>query len=141
MVTIRDVSAAAVSPTTVSRVVNGRDVAWCARLCDTLEQLDIFTSSASHRPTSPVTLAGNILMHEAETMAGVMMAQAVNFGAPVIAGSVGSTADMRTLQHLSGPIERAIINARVYDYAVGSRGGIPASPTADSRSCHGGGLA
>jgi len=63
--------------------------------------------------TSPVTLAANVLMHVAETIAGVMMAQAVNPGAPVIAGSVGSTADMRTLQHLSGPIERGIVNAGV----------------------------
>jgi len=63
--------------------------------------------------TSPVTLAANILMHVAETLAGVMMVQAVSPGAPVIAGSVGSTTDMRTVQHLSGPIERAIINAGV----------------------------
>jgi trimethylamine--corrinoid protein Co-methyltransferase len=63
--------------------------------------------------TSPVTPAANILMHVAETIAGVMMVQAVNPGAPAIAGSVGSTADMRTLQHLSGPIERGIVNAGV----------------------------
>ena len=63
--------------------------------------------------TSPVTLAGNVLMHVTETMAGVMMLQAVVPGAPVICGSVGSTADMRTLQHLSGPIERAMVNAGV----------------------------
>ncbi len=63
--------------------------------------------------TSPVTMAGNVLMHVTETIAGVMMVQAVKPGAPAICGSVGSIADMRTIQHLSGPIERAMVNAGV----------------------------
>ncbi len=61
--------------------------------------------------TSPVTLASNVLMHTAETLAGVCLTQVVNKGTPVICGSVGSTADMRTMGHLSGCIERAMINA------------------------------
>jgi trimethylamine:corrinoid methyltransferase-like protein len=61
--------------------------------------------------TSPVTLAANVVMHTAETLAGVVLTQAVNRGTPVICGSVGSVADMRTLAHLSGAIERAMIHA------------------------------
>jgi trimethylamine--corrinoid protein Co-methyltransferase len=61
--------------------------------------------------TSPVTLAANVVMHTAETLAGVVLTQAVNKGTPVICGSVGSVADMRTLAHLSGAIERAMIHA------------------------------
>jgi len=61
--------------------------------------------------TSPVTLAANIVMHTAETLAGVVLTQAVRKGTPVICGSVGSVADMRTLAHLGGPIERAMIHA------------------------------
>lgn len=61
--------------------------------------------------TSPVTLAANIVMHTAETLAGVLLTQVVNRGAPVICGSVGSIADMRTLGHLSGAIERNMIHA------------------------------
>jgi trimethylamine---corrinoid protein Co-methyltransferase len=61
--------------------------------------------------TSPVTLAANVVMHTAETLAGVVLTQAVNQGTPVICGSVGSIADMRTLAHLSGAIERAMIHA------------------------------
>ncbi len=61
--------------------------------------------------TSPVTLAANVVMHMAETLAGVALTQAVNKGTPVICGSVGSIADMRTLAHLSGAIERAMIHA------------------------------
>ena len=61
--------------------------------------------------TSPVTLAANVVMHTAETLAGVVLTQAVNRGTPVICGSVGSIADMRNLAHLSGAIERAMIHA------------------------------
>jgi trimethylamine---corrinoid protein Co-methyltransferase len=61
--------------------------------------------------TSPVTLAANVVMHTAETLAGVVLTQVVNTGTPVICGSVGSIADMRTLAHLGGSIERAMIHA------------------------------
>lgn len=63
--------------------------------------------------TSPITLAGNVLTHVAETLGGVCMVQCVNKGAPAICGSVGSVTDLRTMGHLSGPIERAMINAAV----------------------------
>lgn len=67
--------------------------------------------------TSPVTLASNVLVHVADTLAGVAMLQAVNPGCPTICGSVGSTIDLRTMQHLGGCIERAIINAAVSQVA------------------------
>lgn len=92
--------------------------------------------------TSPVTLAGNVLMHVTETMAGVMMVQAVNPGAPAISGSVGSAADMRTLQHLSGPIERAIINAGVaqvmqaLDLPLYSTAGTSDAKTVDAQAAY-----
>lgn len=63
--------------------------------------------------TSPITLAGNVLTHVAETLGAVCMVQCVNKGAPAICGSVGSITDLRTMNHLSGPIERAMINAAV----------------------------
>jgi len=63
--------------------------------------------------TSPITLAGNVLTHVAETLGGIAMIQAVRKGAPGICGSVGSIPDLRTMNHLGGPIERAMINAAV----------------------------
>ena len=63
--------------------------------------------------TSPITLAGNVLTHVAETLGGITMVQAVRKGAPGICGSVGSIPDLRTMNHLGGPIERAMINAAV----------------------------
>jgi len=67
--------------------------------------------------TSPITLAGNILTHIAETLAGITLVQCVNKGAPGVCGSVGSVADLRTMSHLGGSIERAMINAAVSQLA------------------------
>lgn len=67
--------------------------------------------------TSPITLAGNVLTHVAETLAGITLVQCVKPGAPGICGSVGSIPDLRTMNHLGGPIERAMINAAVAQMA------------------------
>jgi len=67
--------------------------------------------------TSPITLASNVLVHVAETLAGIAMVQCVNKGAPGICGSVGSISDLRTMGNLGGPIERAMINAAVAQMA------------------------
>ena len=67
--------------------------------------------------TAPITLAGNILTHVAETLAGIVLVQSVNKGAPGICGSVGSISDLRTMGNLGGAIERAMINAAVAQMA------------------------
>jgi trimethylamine--corrinoid protein Co-methyltransferase len=67
--------------------------------------------------TSPVTLAGNILTHVAETLGGIAMVQCVNRGAPGICGSVGSITNLHTMDHVGGAIERAMINAAVAQVA------------------------
>jgi trimethylamine---corrinoid protein Co-methyltransferase len=67
--------------------------------------------------TAPITLAGNVLTHVAETLAGIALVQSVNKGAPGICGSVGSITNLRTMDHLAGPIERAMINAAVAQMA------------------------
>jgi trimethylamine--corrinoid protein Co-methyltransferase len=67
--------------------------------------------------TSPITLAANVLTHIAETIAGITLVQCVKKGAPGICGSVGSITDLRTMSHLGGPIERAMIHAAVSQMA------------------------
>jgi trimethylamine--corrinoid protein Co-methyltransferase len=67
--------------------------------------------------TSPVTLAANVLTHVAETLGGITLVQCVNKGAPGICGSVGSITDLRTMNHVGGAIERAMINAAVAQIA------------------------
>jgi trimethylamine--corrinoid protein Co-methyltransferase len=67
--------------------------------------------------TSPVTLAANVLTHVAETLGGVCLVQCVRKGAPAICGSVGSITNLRTMDHVGGAIERAMINAGVSQVA------------------------
>ena len=67
--------------------------------------------------TSPVTLAGNVLTHVAETLGGIALVQSVNKGAPGICGSVGSITNLQTMNHVGGAIERAMINAAVAQVA------------------------
>jgi len=78
--------------------------------------------------TAPVTLAGSVLTHVAETLAGIALIQSVNKGAPGICGSVGSISDLRTMGNLAGPIERAMLNAAVAQMA--QHFGIPLYSTA-----------
>jgi len=67
--------------------------------------------------TSPITLAGSVLTHIAETLGGIALVQCINRGAPGICGSVGSITNLETMDHLGGPIERAMINAAVAQMA------------------------
>jgi trimethylamine--corrinoid protein Co-methyltransferase len=61
--------------------------------------------------TSPVTLAGNLVLWTVETLAGVMLVQLAKPGAPCLAGCVGSITDMRDLKYLSGAVEMGLLNA------------------------------
>ncbi|HUT58467.1 MAG TPA: trimethylamine methyltransferase family protein [Phycisphaerae bacterium] len=63
--------------------------------------------------TSPITLAGNVLLHLTETLGGIALVQCVKKGAPGICGSVGSITNLKNMDHVGGAIERAMINAAV----------------------------
>ena len=67
--------------------------------------------------TSPITLAGNVLTHIAETLGGITLVQSVRKGAPGICGGVGSITNLNTMDHLGGPIERGMIQAAVAQLA------------------------
>ncbi len=67
--------------------------------------------------TAPITLAGNVLTHVAETLGGIAMVQSVRRGAPGICGSVGSITNLQTMDHVAGGIERAMINSAVAQMA------------------------
>jgi trimethylamine---corrinoid protein Co-methyltransferase len=92
--------------------------------------------------TSPITLAGNVLTHVAETLGGIAMIQCVNRGAPGICGSVGSITNLQTMDHLGGPIERAIINAAVaqmaqhFEIPLYSTGGTSDSKEVDTQAAY-----
>jgi len=61
--------------------------------------------------TAPVTLAGTIALNNAESLAGITLAQLVNPGTPVLYGSTSSILDMRYGYYVAGAIESAMINA------------------------------
>jgi len=92
--------------------------------------------------TSPVTLASNVLVHTAETLAGIAMVQSVKKGSPAICGSVGSISDMRSMSNLAGSIERAMINAAVsqmsqyFDLPVYSTAGTSDSKEVDIQAAY-----
>ncbi len=61
--------------------------------------------------TGPITLAGTVATNTIETLAGIILAQLVNPGTPVLFGSVATSMDMKTGSYLAGSIESGMINA------------------------------
>ncbi len=61
--------------------------------------------------TSPITLAGNLVVLNVDTLAGIMMTQLANAGAPVLYGCVASVTDLRDMKYLAGAVEMGLINA------------------------------
>jgi len=67
--------------------------------------------------TSPITLAGELAIINAEVLTGIALCEIVNPGCPVIYGSVASTMDMRTGVLALGAPERALLNVAVVQMA------------------------
>ena len=61
--------------------------------------------------TAPATLAGLLAQAHAEQLSGIVYAQAVRRGAPVLYGPVPAVADFRTMGYAGGAIESALLNA------------------------------
>ena len=61
--------------------------------------------------TAPVTIAGLLTGLHAETLSGVVLAQLVNPGTPVLYACVGTSTDLKTMGYLSGSVEMGLINA------------------------------
>ena len=61
--------------------------------------------------TSPVTLAGNLVVQVVDSLMGVMIAQAVNPGTPAVFGSVATNTDLKELKYITGSVETGMLNA------------------------------
>jgi trimethylamine--corrinoid protein Co-methyltransferase len=89
--------------------------------------------------TAPVTLAGTLVIQNCDALINVMTTQLVNAGAPVIYGCVASSADMRDLSYLGGPVESGLVNAataqlaRYYGIPYYSTAGISDAKTLDAQ--------
>jgi len=90
--------------------------------------------------TSPITLAGNLVIQTVDSLAGVMLAQIANPGTPVIFGSVATSTDLRDLKYLAGSIEMGLINAagaqmaQFYQLPFYATGGMTDSKVLDAQS-------
>lgn len=73
--------------------------------------------------TGPVTIAGALVQHNAEVLAGTILAQLVQAGTPVIYGCVSAPMDLRTAEISQGSFETALINAASVQLA--NRYGLP----------------
>jgi trimethylamine--corrinoid protein Co-methyltransferase len=72
---------------------------------------------------SPVTLIGSIVQHAAESLAGVVLHQLAEAGAPIVWGGAPTIVDMRSGSTPMGAIETGLINAG--NAAVGKSLGLP----------------
>jgi len=61
--------------------------------------------------TAPLTIAGELVVINAEVLSGIALVQLVNPGTPVFYGSVSSTMDMKTGKLALGAPERPLINS------------------------------
>jgi trimethylamine--corrinoid protein Co-methyltransferase len=73
--------------------------------------------------TGPVTIAGTLVQHNCEVLAGVLLAQMASPGTPVLYGSVSAPMDLRTAEISQGNFETGLINAAVVQLA--DRYGLP----------------
>ncbi len=77
--------------------------------------------------TSPVTLAGELVVTNAEVMSLVVIAQLVQPGTPVVYGMSSSVPDMRNAMNLAGAVEIGLLGAAVAQLA--KRYGLPCAMT------------
>lgn len=70
----------------------------------------LIVSGAITGVTAPVTLAGTLVVQNAEVLAGFTLAQCVSLDAPVVYGSFSSSMDPRTGQQLLGTPELPLMN-------------------------------
>jgi trimethylamine--corrinoid protein Co-methyltransferase len=87
--------------------------------------------------TSPITLAGTIVQVNAEALCGILLTQVIKEGAPVLYSTVPTTANMKTMDFLFGPVENGIMNAACaqmaafYNLPMYSTGGVTESKLFD----------
>jgi len=92
--------------------------------------------------TGPVTLAGSIVVNNAEVLAGLTMAQLAAPGSPFIYGTGGAAFDMRTMTWAGGGPERALISAGAgelshhYGFAILCGGIVTSAKMPGAQACY-----
>ncbi|MGD8300824.1 MAG: trimethylamine methyltransferase family protein [Desulfobacterales bacterium] len=105
-------------------------------------QAALVASLAIAGATGPVTLAGNLALQNAEVLAGIVLAQMVREGTPVIFGGASSNAEMRNGTLSIGSPEMAINAAataqmaRYYKLPVRCGGAVCDAKSPDSQASY-----
>ncbi len=92
--------------------------------------------------TGPVTLAGSIIVNNAEVLAGLTMAQLAAPGSPFMYGTGGAAFDMRTMTWAGGGPERALISAGAgelahhYGFSILCGGIVTSAKTPGPQACY-----
>jgi trimethylamine--corrinoid protein Co-methyltransferase len=92
--------------------------------------------------TGPVTLAGSIIVNNAEVLAGLTMAQLAAPGSPFMYGTGGAAFDMRTMTWAGGGPERALISAgageiaHYYGFSILCGGIVTSAKTPGPQACY-----
>lgn len=100
----------------------------------------IYTPGMIMGATAPVTIAGAMSVGAADSLAGLVLSQLVQEGAPFIGGAPGGPMDMQTMQHSYGAPEWILLHAgsteifHELDIPVFSAAGCSDSKTADAQS-------
>jgi trimethylamine--corrinoid protein Co-methyltransferase len=90
--------------------------------------------------TAPMTLAGNLVIQNVDSLAGVMLAQMTNPGAPTLYGCISSITDLRDMKYLSGAVEMGLMNAastqmaRFYDLPIYATAGMSDAKVNDAQA-------
>lgn len=90
--------------------------------------------------TTPVTIAGAIALQNAEVLAGIVLAQLVNPGTPIVYSASGSNADMRFGSLAIGSPEDAVFSlingqlAKFYNIPCRISGGLTDSKCTDAQA-------
>ena len=90
--------------------------------------------------TSPITLAGNLVIQTVDSLMGIMLTQIANPGTPAIFGSVASSTDLKDMKYLAGSVEMGLINAagaqmaQFYQLPFYATGGMTDSKVLDAQS-------
>lgn len=92
-------------------------------------QAVIIAALAMSGATAPVTLAGTLVCQNAEVLAGIILAQLIREGTPVVYGASSSIADMRSGNLSIGAPEMAILSTASSQlakyYGIPFKGGRP----------------
>ena len=73
-------------------------------------QMQLVNSLCMAGTTAPVTLAGNISVQNAEILAGIVLAQCINPGTPIVYSASSSISDMRSGALVIGAPETALMS-------------------------------